>query len=191
MDWRIIEEPIARLADHARVPISFLVDRRVEVGSIQPGADGPAWREVEVNRPFLKDYDAVEGNRPTEWAETWDVAHWGLISAFVDGNRVGGAVLAFDTAGLDMLEGRKDLAVLWDIRIDPRFRRLGLGQALFQASEDWARGRGCREVKVETQDINATACRLYSQRGCELRSIKRLAYPEFPDEIQLLWYKSL
>ncbi len=191
MDWRIIEEPIARLADHARVPIAFLVDRRLEVDSIPPRPRGFAWREVEVDRPFLKDYDAIDGEGPTRWAETWDVTRWGLISAFVGDDRVGGAVLAFDTAGLDMLEGRKELAVLWDIRIDPRYRRLGLGQSLFQASEDWARVRGCREIKVETQDINVAACRLYYHRGCELRSINRLAYPDFPDEIQLLWYKSL
>jgi len=33
--------------------------------------------------------------------------------------RLGGAVVAFDTAGVDLLGGRSELAVLWDIRVQP------------------------------------------------------------------------
>ena len=46
---------------------------------------------------------------------------WGDWSVLflVRGCRVGGAVLAFDTEGVDMLERRKDLAILWDIRVHP------------------------------------------------------------------------
>ena len=44
---------------------------------------------------------------------------------------------------------------------------------------------------METQDINALACRLYAALGCELRDVNPDAYLELPDETQLLWYLDL
>jgi len=159
MDWQISEEPLSALAEHGRLPISFRVDRRLEVTFIDGGLGGVSFRDQEVARPYVKDYDSIEGEGPTHWAGRWNLANWGLISAFLRGDRVGGVVLAFDTEGLDMLEGRQDLAVLWDIRVHPDHRRHGVGQALFLAAETWARARGCRQLKVETQNINLPACR--------------------------------
>ena len=62
---------------------------------------------------------------------------------------------------------------------------------LFQAAAKWARSRGCRQLKIETQNINVPACKFYASQGCELRTIHPDAYPELPDEIQLLWYLDL
>jgi GNAT superfamily N-acetyltransferase len=90
-----------------------------------------------------------------------------------------------------MLEGRNDLAVLWDIRVAPEFRGQNIGSTLFAAAQAWALARGARQLKVETQNINVPACRFYARQGCVLRAIERLAYPELPDEIQMLWYKDL
>ena len=90
-----------------------------------------------------------------------------------------------------MLEGRDDLAVLWDIRVAPKFRGHGMGAALFRAVEAWAVARGCRELKVETQSVNVPACRFYQRQGCTLRRVNRHAYRDLPGEIQLLWYKNL
>jgi hypothetical protein len=50
---------------------------------------------------------------------------------------------------------------------------------------------GKRLIKVETQDINVPACRFYGRMGYELIETNRNAYPEFPDEVQLIWQKSL
>jgi GNAT superfamily N-acetyltransferase len=50
--------------------------------------------------------------------------------------------------------GRDDVAVLWDIRVSPRERGRGIGSALFRAAGDWARARGCRWFKIETQNVN-------------------------------------
>jgi hypothetical protein len=55
----------------------------------------------------------------------------------------------------------------------------------------WARARGCLHLKVETQNINMAACRFYEQEGCVLRTVQRGAYPELPEEVQLLWFKDL
>ena len=62
---------------------------------------------------------------------------------------------------------------------------------LFRAAEDWARARHCVELKVETQNINVPACRFYAQQRCTLKSVRFDAYPDLPNEIQLLWHKAL
>jgi GNAT superfamily N-acetyltransferase len=66
-----------------------------------------------------------------------------------------------------------------------------VGRALFVAAEAWAVARGCKQLMVETQNVNVDACRFYAAVGCELGAIHRFAYPELPDEIQLLWFKTL
>ena len=83
------------------------------------------------------------------------------------------------------------MAVLWDIRVSPEARGRGVGSALFAAAEAWAKARGCRELKVETQNVNVPACRFYMRQGCVLGAVNRRAYPGLPAEIQLLWYKDL
>jgi ribosomal protein S18 acetylase RimI-like enzyme len=90
-----------------------------------------------------------------------------------------------------MLEDRSDLAVLWDIRVAPAFRGRGVGRALFEAAETRALTRGCRELKVETQNINVPACRFYAALGCQLRVVRDNVYPQCPGELQFLWYKAL
>ena len=149
------------------------------------GADRP----VEV--PWGKDYDALPGNHPTAWASRFDLSSWGLLSAHLDGRLVGGAVVAFRTPGVDLLEGRDDLAVLWDLRVAPDARRTGVGRALFAAAATWARSRGARELKVETQDLNVAACRFYAAQGCALARVDPSAYPDLPGEVQLLWVLAL
>ncbi len=90
-----------------------------------------------------------------------------------------------------MLEGHDDLAVLWDIRVHPQMRGRGIGSALLQAVERWTLARGGASLKVETQNINVPACRFYARNGFALRNVNANAYPSFPEEIQLLWYKEL
>jgi len=154
-----------------------------------PGGTALSERRLEV--PYDKDYDAIAGEGPLHWADRFNLSNWALFTARVATRIVGGACVAFDTPGLTMLEGRSDLAVLWDIRVSPDARRQGVGSALFKRVEAWARLRGCRHLKIETQNTNVQACRFYERQGCHLRAIHRAAYPEFPEEIQLLWYKDL
>ncbi len=192
MDVRMVTEPVPFLASgYGRVPISFEVREKFEVEAVEGGLNGMGMRVVKVEPGYLKDYDAIAGSRPGDWAQKWDLSRWWISSAYMGNERVGGAVVAFDTAGVEMLEGRKDLAVLWDIRVRPDYRRYGVGTKIFRAAEDWARGRGCREMKVETQNINVGACRFYARQGCVLVAINARAYPELPGEVQLMWCKEL
>lgn len=186
------QESLSLLARHAQISIGFRVDRILAPGLLGgSGLDGIALLEMPVEPAWDKDYDALVDERPQEWARRFDLAHWGLLGAYHDHERVGGAVIAHRTAGVDMLEGREDLAVLWDLRVAPHTRGRGVGSALFHAVEEWARERGCVELKIETQNVNVAACRFYARMGCVLGAINTRAYPSHPTEAQLLWYRSL
>lgn len=158
---------------------------------VDGGLGGIVLVERPVAVPWTKDYDQDAGEAPARWLERFDVSRWGFLLARAAGEPVGGAVIAFDTPGVRMLEERRDLAVLWDLRVAPARRGSGLGRRLFAAAERWAGARGCEWLKIETQQINVPACRFYARQGCTLGAIHRFAYPALPDEVQLLWYKRL
>jgi len=93
-----------------------------------------------------------------------------------------------------MLNGRGDLAALWDLRVHPDWRGRGVGKALFARATSWARQQGCTQLKVETQNVNVRACRFYADRNCELRMIDRDAYAghaQVGREAKLYWYRDL
>ncbi len=186
----IIEQSLTLIDEYAEVPIAFEVRSVLDV-SARDGAPGFELVERLVDAPFVKDYDAIAGNHPSDWPKRFDVSRWGMLCARVEGRRVGGVVVAFDTAGVTILDGRRDLAVIWDLRVAPDMRRHGVGHTLFAAAERWANGRGCRRLSVETQNNNVAACRFYARQGCALGSFHREAYPELPDEVQLLWHKNI
>jgi GNAT superfamily N-acetyltransferase len=182
---------VTALQEYAAVSIAFVVDRILQVTVADGGLGGLSLTETAVADPYVKDNDTPEEARPMRWAERFDTANWGLICGRRDASMVGGAVIAFNSPDVRMLGGRDDIAVLWDIRVSPGERRAGLGSALFQAAADWAVARGCGWLKIETQNINVAACRFYRKMGCTLGAIDRFAYPELPDEVQLLWWKAL
>ena len=189
MTIEVREESIADVATQADISIAFTVDR---VLAPTVTAEGITFREEHVAEPWVKDYDANAGHGPADWPRTFDVSRWGLLVARDGEERVGGTVVAFDTPGCDLLRRRRDLAVVWDLRVQPGRRASGIGSRLWPAAEAWARDRGCSDIEVETQNINVGACRFYAAMGCTIGVIDRFAYaPDLPDEIQLRWHKRL
>ena len=189
--WRIVEESPATLAEYCRVPIRFEIRTRLEPVVRDGGLGGITLEDRPVAQPYVKQYDQIESERPTAWPSRWDLTNWLILAAFAGEQRVGGCVVAYDTPGLDMLAGQRDMAALVDIRVDPAFRGKGIGAALFERGAAWARQQGCRLLKVETQNNNVPACRFYAKQGCELGAIVRYAYKEYPQEVELVWYKDL
>ena len=207
----IVEESPASLGDYARIPIAFDVRAILAIDALDDTlgamrgdritleAERVASRtagvfelvEMLVAVPYCKDYDALPDNHPVDWPARFDTSGWGILGAWRAGRRVGGAVIAWPSPGLDIREARPDVAVLWDLRVAPDARRAGVGAALFAAAERWAVERGARSLEVETQNINVPACRFYAKQGCTLGAIHRFAYPALPDEVQMLWYKTL
>lgn len=187
----IAEESAAALKDYCRIPIAFTVDRIYEFHPPSDASGAFRFSERILEASYPKDYDLTVGEGPGSWPSRFDVSTWAFFAARQGGIRVGGAAVAFNTPGADMLEGRMDLAMLWDLRILPEARGRGIGGALFRAAEAWAAAKGCRVLKVETQNTNVPACRFYAKQGCRLERINRSVYEWHPDEIQMLWYKDL
>jgi hypothetical protein len=52
------------LGEHARISIAFVVDRILEVSLAGGGLSGMSLTETPVADPYVKDYDAIEGEGP-------------------------------------------------------------------------------------------------------------------------------
>ena len=191
MPIQVVQAPITALTEYGKVPIAFRVVSRLRVEPDADGLGGLRLVEESVEPPWVKDYDAGGERGPDRWLRRWDISNWGVFCAYGGSRRVGGAVVAWKTPGVNRLEGRDDLAVLWDIRVHPERRGEGVGTALFRHAVAWARERGCRQLKVETQNVNVRACRFYVKQGCVLGAIHRWAYRGWPEETRLLWYLDL
>jgi len=188
IDVDIREEPLEELGGYATITIAFEVQGVLDVGGT-PGA----WTLTEraIEQPYIKDYDAVEAERPTSWARRFDISPWVMLVARHEDQPIGVAVVAMDTPSIEMLEGRKDVGAIWDIRVAPAHRGRHVGTALFDAAEEAARERGCEVLKVETQNNNVAACRLYERCGCSLERVEPGAYPGHPEEVRMIWRKEL
>jgi GNAT superfamily N-acetyltransferase len=182
-----------RLDVYAEVSIAFRVSAVLQVELVDRGLGGMLLREQIVTPPYEKDYDALDGG-PLDWLRSFDLTHWGFLLASDGGRPVGGATIAYRTPDVRMLEGRDDLGVLWDLRVAPDYRGRGVGHALFWAAARWCEARACRQMKIETQNLNVIACRFYQRQGCELGQIHRFAYDQDPrvsEETMLVWYLAL
>lgn len=180
-----------RLAEYDRIPQRVEVKSILQVELINQGLGGMLLREVPVDVPYIKDYDSY-GELPSDMAKKYDVRNWGFILAKAGAYPVGAATVAFDTTGVFMLEARRELAVLWDIRARPEYR--GVGIPLFRYAVEWSRRRGCTQMKIETQNINVPACRFYQRMGARLGEIHRFGYaaaPAVAHEVMLNWYLDL
>jgi GNAT superfamily N-acetyltransferase len=191
MSIEVIQEELDHLPAHGQISIAFEVQTVLDLTVADGGLGGFVLSECKLASPYVKDYDSIDGNRPGDWSRCFDITNWTLHSAWIEDRRVGGIVVAFKTEGLDMLERREDLAVIWDLRVTPDLRGRGIGSVLFAAAEAWAKAQGCRQLKVETQNVNVAACQFYAHRRCTLGCINRFAYPLLPKETQLLWYKDI
>lgn len=188
---KITEESFNQLPTYSQLSIAFQVNTILAPALADSGLGGIRLQEHPVATPYVKDYDAIDGGHIVYLGETFDLTNWGMLLAWENGRLLGGVILAYNTAGVNMLEGRNELVVLWDIRVSLEARRKGVGKKLLAASERWARQRQCRQMKIETQNINVAACRFYASQGYELGAINRFAYPDLPHEVQLFWYKEL
>ena len=195
MELRIEEITANRLEEYAQIPIGFWVNSTFSVQPVDNGLGGLRFVEEAVSPPYFKDYDHTEAEgSPIFWPKQFDISRWGLFLARRGAVRVGGAAVAFQTGGVHMLEGRDDLAVLWDLRVRPEERREGVGTALFRYILPWVRARGGRQLKIETQNINVEACRFYASMGCDLGLVHRYGYAAVPGcehEVMICWYLDL
>ena len=191
MGFEIIEIGPDQIRLYASIPIVFEVETVFQVEPINDGLGGFALIETRVSKPYTKNYDAYEDGGPERWLKRFNVANWGFFLIKDKDTAIGGAAIVHNSPDVQMLDSRDDLAVLWDIRIHPDFRRRKVGTMLFNHAVSWARQRNCRQLKIETQNVNVPACKFYNKLGCHLGVVHRYGYqncPEVAGEVMLIWY---
>ena len=104
---------------------------------------------------------------------------------------LGAMTIVGKTDGLNMLYGREDACVLWDIRIADAYKHNGIGQKLLDMGVLNAKKDGYQQMIIECQNNNVPACKFYQKQGAVLSKIDMYAYysePEIRNEIQFIWY---
>jgi GNAT superfamily N-acetyltransferase len=144
-----------------------------------------------MREPYIKRYDDHAESDPRQWPALFTLDRWGFFLARQVDKVLGGAAAA---PGSDVSTGGELLAtsaVLWDIRVDERSRREGVGAALFRAVERWSIARHFSRLVAETQDTNVGACRFYQSMGCTLTGWELDGYADVPGEARLVWERAL
>lgn len=175
-----------------QLPMQVQVTREYAVEPVADGLGGLRLTEKAV-QPYVKNFLTGDEATVTNWRR-FDLTNWGFFMAFQAEQPIGAATIAARTPGVNMLAGRNDLAVLWDIRVAPSAQRQGVGHHLFALACAWSRQQGLTQLKIECQTNNVPAIKFYRQQGAVLGGIDRYAYaadPALRHETQLFWYLPL
>jgi GNAT superfamily N-acetyltransferase len=176
MGFCVIQVDKSRLSEFKNIPISFEVH---SVYDVIDDNDQIKLIERVLDKSYIKDYDELESN---SWFNM-NTSTWGIFLA-VDQTQnakpIGGAIVTMPECAL------------YDLRVAPSHRRLGVGRALFKHAVHWANQQGVTTcMSIETQNINVSACRFYASMGAKLGDIDRNAYQydeKVKHEIRLNWY---
>jgi ribosomal protein S18 acetylase RimI-like enzyme len=74
---------------------------------------------------------------------------------------------------IDQVNGVRHPNILL-IYVDPAYRRQGIGRALIQAAETWAKAQGYAQIGLQVFTTNQPAIDLYQQLGYQARSISMM-----------------
>lgn len=171
-----------------KVEMNVPVRSKYIVERIDSGLGGILLKEVEVE-PYTKDLSVYE--RAIEYEKQFDISNWRFYMAFDGDMPIGAMTIAGTTNGMNMLAGRDDACVLWDIRVADAYKHQGVGQKLFDIGLFGAKEDGYRQMIIECQNNNIPACKFYKKQGAVLSKMDMYAYysePEIRDEIQFVWY---
>ncbi len=173
------------------IPMQVNVTSIYKIERINRGLGGFTLNVVPVT-PYLKKF--CTGNiisETTWWANSFDISGWAFFMAFDGEHPVGAATVVARTPGVNMLDGRDDISVLWDLRVDDAYKHQGIGQALFDMTVKRSRENGLIQMKIECQNVNVPAVNFYHKQGAVLCPVDEYAYytePQFRDEARLIWY---
>ena len=189
IQYKEIDSSFFELYD--RVSMNVDVQTELKITRVNNGLNGLRFDEVPVT-PYIKDLSQYE--RATDYEKLFDITNWKFFMAFDDEIPVGAITMAGTTEGLNMLGGRKDACVLWDIRVADGYKHRGIGQKLFDLGKKSAQQAGYKQMIIECQNNNVPACKFYQKQGALLSKVDMYAYsldPEIQDEIQFVWYLEL
>ncbi len=183
--------------DKSYLEVYDSVDMLVHVRSIyvlekiNRGLGGFVLKEEPVEE-YWKDFRKYE--KASDYEKEFDITNWEFFMAFDEDRPVGAATVVSRTGNVNMLEGREDLSVLWDIRVSNDYKHKGIGQKLFDMAKNWSVRQGFKQLKIECQNNNVPACKFYHKQGAVLSKIDEYAYYKDVDirnEVQFIWYLEL
>lgn len=177
--------------EYEKIPMLVEVKTILKLEKLNNGIGGIQFVEIPVSQ-YIKDLSIYEV--PTEYLSKFDISNWVFFMAFDDEYPVGAVTVVSRTKNVNMLDGRNDMTVLWDIRIDDKYKHMGIGTKLFDMAVKWSKENGFKQIKIETQNINVPSCKFYAKQGCKLGEVNEYAYYNDPDaknEVQLIWYLDL
>ena len=181
----------SQLTLYDQIPMIVHIKSILEIQRIDNGLGGILLKEIPVKERVkdLGQYEVVG-----KYKDTFDLTNWAFFMAFDDNKPIGGAIVLCQTENVNMLAGRDDLSVLWDIRVDDSYKNRGIGKKLFLMTVEWSKKRNLNQMKIECQNNNVGACKFYQKQGALLGEINEYAYykdPDTRDEVQLIWYLDL
>lgn len=176
---------------YAEIPMIVHVKSIFKLEKINNGLGGILLKETQV-KEYIKDLGVYE--QPTKYADEFDITNWAFFMAFDNELPIGAVTIASKTKEVNMLDGRDDMSVLWDIRVDDRYKQQGVGTKLFDLAVEWSKSNGFIQMKIECQNNNVQACKFYHKQGAVLGKLDEYAYYkdiDIKDEVQLIWYLEL
>ena len=173
------------------VTMNVEVESIYKVKRVDSGLGGFIFEEEKVT-PYVKDLSVYE--RAVDYEKLFDISNWRFYMAFDGDTPVGAMTVAGTTENLNMLGGRKDACVLWDIRVADSYKHQGIGQKMMDMGVEGARADGYKQMIIECQNNNVKACKFYKKKGALLSKIDMYAYADEPgleDEVQFIWMLDL
>ena len=175
------------ISQYDNIISKYSTTKKYQITKINRGLGGFEMNLIDVDL-YEKEFD----EKTSKWLSYFnDISNWKIYVAKDDDKLIGGCVVATKTKGCNMLEGRDDLAVLWDIRVIDGYKHQGIGQHLIDLAINYSKENGFKQFKIECQNTNPAAVNFYHKQGAILCAINEYAYSDYPNETQLLWYLDL
>ncbi|MFW5913895.1 MAG: GNAT family N-acetyltransferase [Bacillota bacterium] len=127
----------------------------------------------ELRRVFSFD---VNDEHPEAWKKFISLQNLNMVGICHENKPVAAMSLVHDNGTVRMLDGRKDVLLIWDLRVHPDHKRKGYGKALIEYARTEAKSLGVNHLRLETQNTNPNAVEFYLAMGFELAHIREHAY---------------
>ncbi|MFW6298786.1 MAG: GNAT family N-acetyltransferase [Bacillota bacterium] len=118
----------------------------------------------------------VDDENPSAWSTFISMRNFTMVGIREGGMPVAAMSLVHDNPTVRMLDGRKDVLLIWDLRVHPDYKRKGYGRALIGYARQRAKELGVGHLRLETQNTNPNALEFYLAMGFELIHIREHAY---------------
>lgn len=109
-------------------PMLVNVKSILKLEKIKNGFGGILLKEIPTEE-YIKDLGKYE--KVAKYSEKFDITNWAFFMAFDNELPIGAVTVVSKKENVNLLDGRDDISVLWDIRVDDRYKKHGVGTKLF------------------------------------------------------------